>query len=42
MDADIANDVAQLLRLQVLQQATTAVLGQANTQPALALKLLGK
>ncbi len=40
MDADIANDVAQLLRLQVLQQATTAVLGQANTQPALALKLL--
>ncbi len=42
MDADIANDVAQLLRLQVLQQATTAVLGQANTQPALALKLLQK
>jgi flagellin len=40
-DADIAADVANLVRLQVLQQAQTAVLAQANQQPALVLKLLG-
>jgi flagellin-like hook-associated protein FlgL len=30
-----------MLRLQILQQAGAAVLAQANTQPALALQLLG-
>ena len=40
-DADVAADVANLVRLQVLQQAQTAVLAQANQQPALVLKLLG-
>jgi flagellin len=40
-DADIAADAAEMLRLQILAQAQTAVLAQANQQPALALKLLG-
>ena len=40
-DADVAEESARLLKLQILQQATAAVLGQANTQPELALKLLG-
>lgn len=40
-DADIAQEVAEMVRLQVLQQAGTAVLAQANQQPATVLKLLG-
>lgn len=40
-DADIAEETANLVRLQVLQQAGTAVLAQANQQPALVTKLLG-
>lgn len=40
-DADIASDVAELVRLQVLQQAGTSILAQANQQPATVLKLLG-
>lgn len=40
-DADLAADSAELVRLQVLQQGQTAMLGQANQQPALILKLLG-
>ncbi len=40
-DADVAQEVAEMVRLQVLQQAQTAVLAQANQQPALALSLLG-
>lgn len=40
-DADVANDVAEMVRLQVLQQAGTAVLAQANLQPQRALDLLG-
>ena len=40
-DADIAAESASLTRLQILQQAQTAILGQANQQPALALSLLG-
>jgi flagellin len=39
-DADVASDVAEMVRLQVLQQATTAVLAQANQQPATLLRLL--
>lgn len=40
-DADVASEVAELVRLQVLQQATTSVLAQANQQPATVLRLLG-
>ena len=39
-DADIAAESASLTRLQILQQAQTAILGQANQQPVLALSLL--
>ncbi len=40
-DADVALESARLVRLQLLQQASAAILSQANTQPALALTLLG-
>lgn len=39
-DADVAQEVADMVRLQVLQQAGTAVLAQANQQPQIALNLL--
>lgn len=39
-DADVAAESAQLIRLQVLQQAATAILAQANQEPARALELL--
>jgi len=39
-DADIAQEVAEMVRLQVLQQAGTAVLAQANQQPSVVLRLL--
>jgi flagellin-like hook-associated protein FlgL len=39
-DADIALEAGQLTRLQISQQAATAVLAQANQQPALAIQLL--
>jgi flagellin-like hook-associated protein FlgL len=39
-DADLAEESAELVRRQILQQANAAVLAQANQQPALALKLL--
>ncbi len=39
-DADIASEVAEMVRLQVLQQAGTAVLAQANQQPGTVLSLL--
>jgi len=39
-DADVAAESANLTRANILQQAGTAVLAQANQQPALALKLL--
>ena len=41
MDADIAQETANLTRNAILQQAGTAVLAQANQQPQLALQLLG-
>lgn len=39
-DVDVAQEVAEMTRLQVLQQAGTAVLAQANLQPQVVLKLL--
>ena len=39
-DEDVAQDVASMTRLQVLQQAQAAVLAQANQQPDLVLRLL--
>jgi len=40
-DVDVASETADLTRNSILQQAATAVLAQANTQPQLALSLLG-
>jgi len=40
-DADIANSTAELSRNSVLQQASIGVLAQANSQPQVALRLLG-
>ena len=40
-DVDVASETADLTRNSILQQAATAVLSQANTQPQLALSLLG-
>ncbi len=39
-DVDVAQEVANMVRLQVLQKAGTAVLAQANQQPSLVLSLL--
>ncbi len=39
-DADIADESSKLLRLNILQQAASSVLSQANQQPELALRLL--
>lgn len=39
-DVDVAFESSQLTRLNILQQAASAVLGQANQQPALAITLL--
>jgi len=41
-DADIAEESSRLVRLNILQQAASSVLAQANQQPALALQLLGR
>ena len=40
IDADFAAETAQLTRNQILQQAGTAILAQANTVPQGALTLL--
>lgn len=40
-DVDVAFETADLTRNSILQQAATSVLAQANTQPQLALSLLG-
>lgn len=40
-DADIANEMTQFTKAQILQQAGTAMLAQANTLPQAALSLLG-
>ena len=39
-DVDMAEESANYVRTQILQQSCTAVLSQANQQPELALKLL--
>ncbi|MCB0318977.1 MAG: hypothetical protein KDD56_09485, partial [Bdellovibrionales bacterium] len=39
-DIDSAQEIAELIRLQVLQQAETAILAQANQTPSTALGLL--
>jgi flagellin len=39
-DVDVATEVAQMTRNQVLAQAGTAMLAQANTIPQMALTLL--
>ena len=40
-DVDMANESADFAKNQVLQQAATAMLSQANQMPQLALRLLG-
>lgn len=40
MDVDVAAEAAELTRLNILQQAGSAVLAQANQQPSLAVSLL--
>ncbi len=40
VEADIAFEAAEMVRLQILQQAGAAILSQANLQPNLVLKLL--
>ncbi len=40
VDADIAEETSKMIRHQILQQAGSAVLGQANLAPQLALSLL--
>ena len=39
-DVDVASETAALSRTQVLEQAGTAILAQANQSPQLALSLL--
>jgi flagellin len=41
-DADIADESTELAKQNILLQAGTSVLAQANQQPSLALQLLGK
>lgn len=40
-DVDVAGEAAELTRINILQQAGAAILAQANSQPQLALQLLG-
>ena len=40
VDADIAAETANLVRLQILRESAAAILSQANQQPALAIQLL--
>jgi len=41
-DVDVARETADLTRNTIMQQAATAILGQANAQPQLALSLIGR
>jgi flagellin len=41
VNADISQDTAELVRLQILQQASAAILGQANQSIAVVRRLLG-
>ncbi|TMO83671.1 flagellin, partial [Pseudoalteromonas spongiae] len=40
-DTDFATETAALTRNQILQQASTSILSQANQRPQVALSLLG-
>jgi flagellin len=40
-DSDVAHETAELTKFNILSQAGTAILAQANATPQLALKLLG-
>ncbi len=40
-DVDVAAEAAELTRVNILQQAGAAILAQANSQPQLALQLIG-
>jgi len=40
MDADVAQESANMVRKQIVQQTAVALLAQANQQPALALRLI--
>lgn len=40
-DTDVAKEAAEMASAQILQQAAVSVLAQANTLPAIGLKLLG-
>ena len=40
MDADFASETAQLTRAQILQQASTSILAQANGSSQIVLSLL--
>jgi flagellin len=39
-DVDVATETANLVRLQILQNVQTAILAQANQQPAIVLRLI--
>ncbi|MCO4214526.1 hypothetical protein M2R26_20555 [Aeromonas hydrophila] len=39
-DADMASESARLVRTQILQQASSSILSQANSRPNMALSLL--
>lgn len=41
-DVDVADEAAELTRINILQQAGASILAQANQQPQLALQLLGR
>jgi flagellin len=41
-DLDVAQEAAELTRLNILQQAGAAILAQANQQPSIAIQLLGR
>jgi flagellin len=41
-DVDVADEAAELTRVNILQQAGASILAQANQQPQLALQLLGR
>jgi flagellin len=40
-DVDVAKESSILVRNQILQQTSAAMLSQANTQPQIALQLIG-
>ncbi len=42
IEADVSHESADLARGRILQEAASAVLAQANLQPELALRLLGR